>query len=244
MSIIEEGDMKSIAIYEKNANLNLEKFVQNHLPLVKKIALYMKRRLPSHIEFDDLLQSGLVGLLEAKDKFDPTNGATFSTYASMRIRGAIVDSLRKNSWATREALKSMKLISGAIAKIEQRDHRRATTKDIVSELGITSEQHLQISQDINMLHITSLNYDSQVDAIVVDSADDPERIVQQDSIKLYLKKILKDLPKREQLVLSLYYIEELTFKKIGEVLNLTEARICQLHAQSIIRIRNKMQAEK
>lgn len=234
--------MQTISAYEIEKEESLEQFVLKHLPLVKKIALYMKRRLPSHIELEDLLQSGLVGLLEARRNFKTDMGATFETYASIRIRGAIVDALRKNSWVNRDVIRKMKLISNAIANIEQREKRHANTEEIIQELNITAEDYFKISQEINMWQVTNLEVveHSHPEA---DGEDNPEEITQRDMLKQHLKGVLKELPEREQLVLSLYYVDELTFKEIGEVLELTEARICQLHGQAVARVRAKMKLE-
>lgn len=233
--------MQAINSYTENAGELLEEFVLQHQPLVKKIALYIKRRLPSHIEFDDLLQSGLVGLLEAKQNFKPDMGATFETYASLRIRGAIIDSLRKNSWVSRETLKNMKRISDAIAKVEQQQQKQATTEDIAAELGISTEEHFKIAQEINVLHVISLTDLGDENAVLSTELENPQQVIQQSSIKTCLQEVLAELPEREQLVLSLYYVEELTLKQIGEVLEVTEARVCQLHSQAIVRVRLKMQ---
>lgn len=233
--------MQGANFYEKNVEKSAEQIVSEYLPLVKKIAVFIKRKLPSSIEFDDLLQSGLVGLLEAGKNYNPDLGASFETFASIRIRGAIIDSLRKNSWVSRETIKNMKRISQAISRIEQRDQRPATTEAIIKELEITADELFKISQEINMLQIVSLNEETM--NVAHEDLIDPEKIAQKEWLKESLKNCLKLLPEREQLVLSLYYVEELTFKQIGEALDLTEARICQLHSQAIIRIRSKLKYE-
>lgn len=234
--------MYSVNIYEENADgMMLEQFVIQHRPLVKKIALYIKRRLPSHVELDDLLQSGLVGLLEARQHYKPGMGASFDTFASIRIRGAIIDSLRKNSWVSRDTVRNMRRISDAITKIEQRDHHQATTEEIAAELGISLEEHFKISQEISISHIVSLDEVDRDDSLLSNNSDTPHDVNQQENTKDFLKKILENLPERERLVLSLYYVDEFTFKQIGEILELTEARICQLHSQAIARVRAKME---
>lgn len=225
--------------YEDVADIQLDQFVQDYLPLVKKIAVYIKRKLPSHIEFDDLLQSGLIGLLEAKKNYRTDMGASFATYAGIRIRGSIIDSLRKNSWVSRDTIKEMKRMAEAITRIEQRLQRHVTMEEIIAELGISAEEYFRITQEINMLHITNLTQ-LHLDSIKADDSSEPEELLQKKNIQEQLKAVLKTLPEKEQLVLSLYYVEELTFKQIGEVLDLTEARICQLHSQSIARLRSKM----
>lgn len=234
--------MQSITAYENDSDTNLEEFVAEHLSLVKKIALFIKRKLPSHIEFDDLLQSGLIGLLEAKRNYNPEMGASFETFASIRIRGAIIDYLRKNSWASRDTMRAMKIMSEAISKIEQREQREATAEDIMKELSLSAKEYAKMNQEINMLHVASLDK-MHIDYILVDDDEDPEKITQKEDIKAELKNALSSLPKKEQMVLSLYYVDELTFKQIGEVLELTEARICQIHSHAITKIRSKMKTD-
>lgn len=236
--------MQSINAYEEVIDGNLlEQFVLEYRPLVKKIALYIKRRLPSHIEFDDLLQSGLVGLLEARTHYKTNMGTTFETFASIRIRGSIIDSLRKNSWVSRETIKNMRKMSEAIQVIEQRNHQHATSEDIAAELGITIEEHFKMSQEISICNLLSLDDLGEDHYQLGNDAANPMEINQQEGIKERLKDILTKLPEREQLVLSLYYVEEFTFKQIGEILDLTEARICQLHTQAIARVRGNMKSE-
>jgi len=236
--------VQSINVYEENSDgLMLDEFVMQHKPLVKKIVLYIKRRLPSHVEFDDLLQSGLVGLLEARKHYKSGMGASFETYASIRIRGAIIDSLRRNSWVTRDTIKNMKRISEAISKIEQRDQKQATTEEIAAELGISLEEHFKISQEISICHVMSLEEIDRDYSIIGDTNSvNPQEVTQQEGITEQLKEILHHLPERERMILSLYYVDEFTFKQIGDMLELTEARICQLHSQAIARIRAKMQS--
>lgn len=233
--------MQSVEMYEEQLDDEMiEKFVLDHSPLVKKIALHLKRRLPSHVELDDLLQSGLIGLLEARKNYKTDMGTSFETFASIRIRGAIIDSLRKNSWVNRETIKNMRKISEAITKIEQRNQKHATTEEIANELGITIEEHFKISQEISISNILSLDEIDDDHSIFGNDEDSPVEIIDNENLKSRLKEILQDLPEKEQLVLSLYYVEELTFKQIGEILELTEARICQLHTQAIARVRGKI----
>jgi len=234
--------MQTITMYENNSNIALEQFVLEHLSLVKKIAIHVKRKLPSHIEFDDLLQSGLIGLLEAKKKYNPDMGASFETYATVRIRGAIIDGLRKNSFVSRDVIKKMKIVSDAILAIEKRNQKQATTEEIIIELGMTPEEYFKMSQDINIFYVIRLT-NEHIDSSLCDNSNDPEILIQKEGIRGQLKEVLKTLPEKEQIVLSLYYIEELTFKEIGEVLELTEARISQLHSQAIARVRAKLNSE-
>lgn len=237
--------MQGIEFYKENSdNLQLEQFVLEYRPLVRKIALHIKRRLPSHIELDDLLQSGFIGLLEARKHFKTNAGASFETYASIRIRGSIIDALRKNSWGTREAIKNMRKIGDAISRLEQRSQKQPTAEEIANELGITHEEHIKICQQISVCNVISLDMVENDESMLGEENANPDSITQENEIKLYIKEILTTLPEKEQLVLSLYYIEEFTFKQIGEILDLTEARICQLHSQAISRIQTKLHKEK
>lgn len=234
--------MQGLEIYKQNSGdeLSLEKIVVEYRPLVKKIALYIKRRLPSHIELEDLLQSGFVGLIEAKKHYLPNMGASFETYASIRIRGSIIDALRRNSWGTRESAKNMRMITEAINKIEQRTQQHPSNEEIADELGISMEEYTRISHQVSVSQILSIDAMNIPDVFPNEQEDDPQEISQADEMKEYIKQMIHTLPEREQLVLSLYYVEEFTFKQIGEILDLTEARVCQLHSKAIAKIQAKL----
>ena len=234
--------MQSIMDYENNENITMEKSIIDYLPLVKRIAICIKRKLPSHIELEDLLQSGVVGLLEAQKNFNPDMGASFETFAGKRIRGAIIDALRKNSWANRDIIKNMKRIADATKMVEQREKRQASIEDITAALGVSADEHAKMAQEINLLYVTNLT-DDYLDASLISEADDPAKLLEAHVAKDKLKEVLTTLPQREQLVLSLYYVEELTFKEIGEVMDLTEARICQLHSHAIAKLRTKIKVD-
>ena len=236
--------MHSVDLYKQTAGDTVsDQFILEHRSFVKKIALHIKHRLPSHVALEDLLQAGFVGLLEAKKNYKENMGATFETFAGIRIRGAIFDALRKNSWCTRDTSKQMRTIAAAITAIEQREHKQATTEDIISELNITPDEYAKLCQQISVSNVVSLDLIDSEHSLFGDDEENPQTIVQEDDLKASIKKTLGDLPPREQLVLSLYYIDELTFKEIGEVMELTEARICQLHSQAITRMKNKMRIQ-
>lgn len=236
--------MQGVEYYaETTDNLSLEQFVLEHRELVKKIALHIKRRLPSHIELEDLLQSGFVGLLEARKNYKTGMGTTFETFASIRIRGAIIDALRKNSWGTRETMHHMRRMGEAISRIEQRGQKQPTAEEIAAELGISLEEHTEICQLISISNVISLDGVDIENLSPSEDSENPSEITQSAELQGSIKAILTTLPEREQLVLSLYYIEEFTFKQIGEILNLTEARICQLHSQAISKIKTRMRRD-
>ncbi len=233
--------MHSVELYEQNADhRSLEQFVVEHTPLVKKIALHIKKKLPSHIDLEDMLQSGFVGLLEAKNNFKSNMGATFETFASIRIHGAIIDSLRKNSWGTRESSKYFREMGEAISRIEQREQKQATIEQVALELGLTMEEHAKLCERVSIGNVLSLDLIDSDNEFLVTDDHNPQDITQELQIKDQIKGILDTLPERERMVLSLYYIEEFTFRQIGETLGVTEARICQLHSQAIARIQAKL----
>lgn len=235
--------MQGVDAYKENSDkLSLEQFVMEHKGLVKKIALNILRKLPSHIDLDDLLQAGFVGLLEARNHFKYDMGSTFDTYASIRIRGSILDSLRRNSWGTKESIKNMRMIGDAITRIEQRNQKQPSSEEVAAELGISMEDHLKICQQISISHVVSMDALDNEANIVDDECETPSEMVEKENIIKLIKSMLTTLPEREQMVLSLYYIEEFTFKQIGEILNLTEARICQLHSQAISKLQSKLNA--
>lgn len=235
--------MQGVDIYKENSEkLSLEQFVSEHKGLVKKIALNILRRLPSHIELDDLLQAGYVGLLEARRQFKSDMGSSFDTYASIRIKGSILDSLRRNSWGTKESIKNMRMIGDAITRIEQRNRKQASSEEVAAELGITIEDHLKICHQISISHVVSMDLVDNESLFVDDESETPSEAVEKENIIKTLKSMLTTLPEREQMVLSLYYIEEFTFKQIGEILSLTEARICQLHSQAISKLQSRLKS--
>ncbi len=216
---------------------DLEAFVLQHKQLVRKIALHIKRKLPMHIALDDLLQSGLVGLLEARQQYRADGGSSFETWASIRIRGAIIDALRRNSWLTRDASHNMRLITDAIHVIEQRQAAPANANSIASELGVSVDKYYQMAQDSGRCHVMCLDDLTADQTPEAQAVYNPENIVHDENLKAQVKRLLPKLPEREQLLLSLYYVDEFTFKQIAEILEVTEARISQLHRQAVARLR-------
>lgn len=233
--------MQSIDFYEENADKLLhEQLVLEYHSLVKKIALHIKRRLPSYIELEDLLQSGFVGLIEARKAYQENMGASFETFASIRIQGAIIDALRKNSWGTREATKNMRIIGEAISVIEQREKKTPSSSEIAAELGVTLDEYTKMCQQASVCHMMNIDFLENDQALLNSPEENPDKIAETEQNIYQIKKTLNDLPQREQYVLSLYYVEEFTLKQIAEILDLTEARVCQLHSQAIARIRHKL----
>ena len=236
--------MQGIDYYaEQTEELQLHQFVVKHQQLVKRIALHIKRRLPSFIELDDLLQAGFIGLLEARKHYKTDMQTSFETFAGIRIKGAIIDSLRKNSWGTRETLKHAKAMGSAIHRLEQRLKREPTTEEVARELGLSLAEHMELCTQMHLANVLSLDDHERDYNVVSEVEENPALINQKEQMLQYIKQELSHLPQREQMVLSLYYVDEFTFKQIGEILSLTEARICQIHAGAIARLKNKLDTQ-
>lgn len=235
--------MQGITTYQENEIIT-NQFIIEHTSLVKKIALHMKRRLPSHIELDDLMQSGYIGLLEAKQNYKDNMGTSFDTFASIRIRGAIIDSLRKTSWCNRTVTKNMRLINEVISKLEQRHQKSPTSEEIANEMGVDIDEYQKICQQISLSNVLNIDMINEEETLSFDSKVTPLESTEREEMLAMIKGILTTLPEREQLVLSLYYVDEFTFKQIAEILDLTEARICQLHSQAIAKIQIKVDLDK
>lgn len=229
---------QNLGLYQESSEQSImQDFVEKHFNLVKSIALYIKKKLPSHIELNDLLQAGIMGLIEAKQNYRMDMETVFENYARIRIKGSIIDSLRKNSWTTRETSKNLRKISNAIHVIEQRNLRKPTAEEIATELGVSLDKHFEILQEINFSSVLSFEEVDSQEKFLDEALDDPQTQVVKEKLRLKIKNLLKKLPEREYMILSLYYVDEFTFKEIGEMLDLTEARICQLHVQAITRVR-------
>ncbi|MEO1202176.1 MAG: RNA polymerase sigma factor FliA [Pseudomonadota bacterium] len=216
--------------------------VTRHVGLVKRIAHHLAARLPSTVEVDDLMQAGMLGLLEASGNFDPDRGASFETYAGIRIRGAMLDDIRKNDWTPRSVHHNYRRVSEAIREVENAHGRAAEAEEVAEKLGISLGEYHKILADSAGARLFSL--DETLDAPGLqrpapasDSAGPDEELFQT-QFRDELIAAIDQLPERERLVLSLYYEQELNMKEIGEVLGISESRVCQIHGQVVIRLRS------
>ena len=233
--------MHGVDCYKQIVNPeNLTEFVKEHSLLLYKISHSIKMKLPAHIELDDLLQSGLIGLLEAKNNFSAEAGATFTTYAYIKIRFAIYEFLRKHSGITRDISQNIKKISTAVAKIEHEGISPVSTRTIANEMGIPIEQYCEISREINAYNTMSFTDSEHLAEIPCEKTQNPLNFIENEDVKSLLKSIISTLPKREQLSLALYYNEQLNFKEIGEMVDLSEARISQIHSNLMIKLKQKI----
>ena len=217
--------------------------VERHTELVRRIAHHLAARLPASVEIDDLVQAGMLGLIEAASNFDSEQGASFETYASIRIRGAMIDEIRKGDWTPRSVHRRSREAAEAIRRIEQATGRAATGAEVARALGLSPEEYARLLEDAVSGQVLSL--DSHLEDhgeahLPCDSAAAPDRQVVAEEFRRHLADAIGRLPEREQLVLSLYYEQELNLKEIGAVLGVSESRVCQIHGQAMLRLRARL----
>ncbi|MFT6285431.1 MAG: RNA polymerase sigma factor for flagellar operon FliA [Alcanivorax sp.] len=212
--------------------------VKQYLPLVKKIGLHLVARLPQEIQLDDLLQVGMIGLVQAVENYDPSQGASFNTFAGIRVKGAMLDEVRRSDWRPRSVQQKMKSVSRAIEQVEARVGRIATDTEIAEELEMTLDEYQLMSGELACSRMTSLE-DSEV-LVDENQADDPLSQIEKSKLKKALSLAIQKLPEKERLMMSLYYRDELNLKEIGEVLGVSESRVSQIHGQALARLRPRI----
>ena len=233
---------------EADAALRREALVLQHLPQVRLIAKRIHDRLPDYISLDDLVSTGVVGLLAAIDNFDPSLNVQLKTYAERKIRFAILDGLRDMDWAPRELRKKSKLIEAAIHRVAQRAGREATEDEIAAELGVSLENYFKWLGDIQSVELERLESAGGEDGgqqllnfISGDPESIPSRIVERSELERVLALAIDRMPKIERTVLHLYYFEELTLREIAEIVGMHLSRVAQLRAQAILRLRSHLE---
>ena len=224
-----------ISEYQTYAKPSQDNLVNDHLPLVKRIATHLSVKLPSHIETDDLIQVGLIGLLKAADDYRPDSGAVFSTYATIRIKGAMLDELRSRDWLPRAVQKNLGLVSSAVASVEQRLGRSASSFEVARELGMDLEAYNEMLGELSYARLSSIE-----DANLIPGDNEPDDIVTQGLKEKAVADAVRELPEKEQLMMSLYYTDNLNLREIGLVLNVSESRVSQIHGQAVARIKSKL----
>lgn len=229
-----------------------DQIIVEYAPLVKFIAQKIASRLPANIELDDLISCGVIGLMDAIDKFDPSRDNKFKTYAEFRIRGAILDELRSQDWVPRSVREKAKQLEKAYAKIEKELGRPATDDEMCAELNCSIEDFHELlnkSKSVSMLNIDDTNAFSKGDKKLMMGllehrrSSNPFSAVSYKSAQEKIKDGIKQLPEKQRLVLALYYYEDLNLKEIGQVLDVTESRVSQLHTQAIMKLRAKLKNE-
>lgn len=238
--------------YKKNGDLEArDGLIIEYSPLIKYVAGRLAIGLPSNVEFDDLVSFGVFGLLDAVEKFDLDRGIKFETYALARVRGAIIDGLRSMDWVPRSVRKKARELEQTIQVVDSQLGRPATDAEIAEAMGITLSEYFKSLQEVACATLTSLDevwldenkdFDrlSLVDALQDVQSPDPAKIAEYNDFRDRLAKAIDELAERERTVISLYYFEGLTLKEIGAVLEVTEARVSQIHTKAISRLRSKL----
>jgi len=237
--------MSGVGAYRANAGATgADALVMRHAELVKRIAYHLAGRLPASVEVDDLIQAGMLGLLEAAANYTADRGASFETYAGIRIRGAMLDALRKLDWAPRSVHRKARAAAAAIREIEAQFGREARDGEIADRLGVSIGEYHKIAHDAASCRIASLDDtngdDDSLLGRVEDEGADPFLDATEDGFRAALARAIQELPERERLVMSLYYDDELNLKEIGAVLKVTESRVCQLHGQALVRLKARL----
>jgi len=232
--------------YELSADQ--KKLVEQLAPLVKRIAYHFMARLPASVHVDDLIQAGLMGLLDAAKNFDDTQGAQFETYAIQRIRGSILDELRQADWLPRNVRKNLRKIESAITSLEQRLGRAPREQELAEALGVALDdyQHMLLeSRGYQLLHYEDFQESEDSDFFDVFMADNqvgPLDVLEDQRFRRALVQAISLLPEREKIVMGLYYEQEMNLKEIGEVLGVSESRVCQIHSQAVGRLRSRLKS--
>ncbi len=237
--------MNLAARYSVAEQVDHDQLVEKHLPLVKRVAYHLLGRMPSSVQLEDLVQAGLVGLLEAINNYDSSKGASFETYARIRIQGAMIDEVRKGDWTPRSVYRKARQLAEAVRAVESREGREAQPEEVAQELGVSMDEYSAILRDTTGCHVLSfdeLNGDAWNSDTTSEGIDrGPLRDLQQECFQQALAEAIANLPERERLVMSLYYDDEFNLREIGEILGVSEARICQIHGQALNRLRARMQ---
>lgn len=229
--------------------LNKEETVVKYAPLVKYLAQKIAMRLPANIELDDLISSGVIGLMDAVDKYDETRDNKFKTYAEFRIRGAMLDELRAQDWVPRSVREKAKQLERTYVRLESSLGRQATEQEVCAEMGLTTEEfHTLLNEvrSVSLLNWDDLNTLSKSDKrsmlglIENGKVPNPFAEISKSNVKGMIEKAIKDLPEKQRLVLALYYYEDLNLKEIGRILDVTESRVSQLHTQAILKLKARL----
>jgi len=237
-------------MYTAKGQLDRNALIKQYQPLVRRLAHHMMAKLPASVEVDDLIQVGLIGLADALTRYEASQGVQFETFATQRIRGAMLDELRENDWMSRGSRKSQKEIETAMRKLEHRLGRTPVESEIAAELGITLSEYQSLLSKVRgtqLLYLEDMagrNEDDEnfLDRHVADESADPVNMLRDQRLRESLVMAIKLLPEREQYIMSMYYEQDMNLKEIAAVLEITESRVCQLHSQSIARLRAKMRS--
>jgi RNA polymerase sigma factor for flagellar operon FliA len=233
-------------MYNASGLNDKEACLRAYSPLVQRIAHQMMTRLPNSVHIDDIIQAGMMGLLDAAARYDEIHGAQFETYATTRIRGAMLDELRANDWLPRSLRRDMRRIEAAISQMQQKLGRPPNEAEIAGQLGIPLEEYqhlLQESRGAQLVYYEDFqdeDHDNFFERVEFGSADDPVELLQDERFKSELVKAIESLPERERMMMGMIYEQEMNLREIGEVMGVSESRVSQLHSQAVARLRSRM----
>ncbi|HEY1328116.1 MAG TPA: RNA polymerase sigma factor FliA [Casimicrobiaceae bacterium] len=233
-------------MYTPAGTLDTQARVTQFAPLVRRMAHHLAARLPSSVQVDDIIQAGMIGLMDAAARFEESQGNQFETYATQRIRGAMLDELRQNDWLPRSTRKALRRIEAAMHKLEQRLGRAPSEAELARELNVPLAEYqsmLQEARGYELLHLEDFSRDEDDDYLernVPDERENPFEKYKDARFRTALVAAIEGLPEREKLLMGLYYEQELNFKEIAAVLEVSESRVCQLHSQAVARLRSKL----
>ncbi|MCX7036585.1 MAG: RNA polymerase sigma factor FliA [Proteobacteria bacterium] len=218
-----------------------DELIVQHAGLVKRIAYHLAARLPSSVDVEDLVQAGMIGLLEAAASFAADRGATFETYAGIRIRGAMIDTLRQLDWTPRSVHRQSREAAAAMRAVEARTGREARDAETAAQMGLGINDFHRVMQDASSSQVGSIE-DLPLNFDIADRESDPLRQALEAGFRDAMAKAIGDLPERERLVMSLYYDDEFNLKEIGLILKVSESRVCQIHGQALVRLKARLAA--
>jgi RNA polymerase sigma factor FliA len=239
-------------MYTAKGQLDVNSMLKQYSPLVRRLAHQMIAKLPANVELDDLIQVGMIGLTDALSRFDAAQGVQFETFATQRIRGAMLDELRSGDWMSRGDRKQQRAIEAAVHRLEQRHARAPNEREIAAEMGLALADYQELLTKVRgtqLVHLEDLGSSRDgdggdsadfLDRHVADEGADPLALLDDRRMREALVEAIKRLPEREQYVMSMYYEHDMNLKEIAAVLGVTESRVCQLHTQSIARLRSKL----
>jgi len=236
------------ALYTARGTLDRTAAVQRYAPLVRRLAAQLIARLPANVELDDLVQAGMIGLMDALSRYESGHGAQFETFAMQRIRGAMIDELRGGDWLPRSVRRNQRAIEAAVHAVEQRSRRPATEAEVAAQMGLTLAAYQQLLADAHGAQLVYLDElaggDSEEGFLerhaVPEQTTDPVRVLGDERFRASLAAAIEGLPERERQVMGMYYEHDMNLKEIGAVLGVTESRVCQLHSQAVARLRTRM----
>lgn len=234
--------LSGIDVYSEVQEKTPDALIREYAPLVKRIAHHMVARMPSSVQPDDLIQSGMIGLLEASTKYDAGKGASFETYAGIRIRGAMLDEIRKGDWVPRSVHRNAREVAKTMKNLENKLGRDSTDREVADAMGIELSEYFDILKDSQGSKLFSFEeMPGTGESGLQSDSPDPMDQIQRRDFQRCLAEAIATLPEREQLVLSLYYDDELNLKEVGEVLGVSESRVSQIHSQAALRLRSKLE---